>query len=113
MKFIGGKYEKVGNNVNSMALAAEFAILDLEYLKDLCKEIKEDVDEGLFYFLVVFDYEENAVFPKTPLTALYGDEEEPQKHIKAIYQYNRINGYSVLTTYEKNKWESVAVEYKI
>lgn len=80
--------------------------MNIEMLKSLCKDQKDNWTDGTFYFLVVFDKKENVTFPNNPFTALYGVDEEPQKHIKALFQYNRLNAYSRLTLYSKNMWES-------
>lgn len=114
MKFIKAKAEKAGNYINLMGLHYEPKKIHIEELKELCRNARTFMEDGcMFYYLVVFDSEESAVFPETPFTAMFGAEEEPRKHIKAIYCYNRMNGYSALQMFEKNAWESVAVEYKI
>ena len=82
--------------------------LNLDKLKALCKENKQKANSGKFYFLVVFDSQENAAFPVDPFTAAYGLEDAKLKHIKAIYTYNRLNDYSKLDYYDTNAWESVA-----
>lgn len=82
--------------------------LILDTLKTLCKDNKQKFTIGKFYYLVVFDSAENAVFPKDPFTSEYGIEEIPQKHIRAIYTYNRVNGYSKLNYYNSNRWEGTA-----
>lgn len=114
IQFIKAKAEKSGKFINIMGLHCEPDKINIEELKELCGGAAAVIsDECMFYYLVVFDSEENAVFPETPFTAIYGDEEEPQRHIKAIYEYNKHNGYSVLSLYEKNKWESPVEEIKI
>lgn len=93
---------------NKMDLYTYSSSLNLDELKALCKENKPKFTSGKFYYLVVFDSTENAVFPKDPFTAEYGMEEVPKKHIKAMYTYNRINGYSKLVYYDSNSWEGTA-----
>jgi hypothetical protein len=66
------------------------------------------VTSGNFYFLVVFDSKENAVFPETPYTAAYGIEEDAMIHIRALYTFNQNNGYSQLSIYKENMWERKA-----
>lgn len=105
-EFINTKTETIASNTNKMDLYAPIGDMNFEMLKGICKEQKENWTDGVFYYLVVFDKKENAVFPNNPFTALYGMDEEPQKHIKAIFEFNRINGYSKLTSYSKNMLES-------
>ncbi len=77
-----------------------------------CKSKKEDFQNGAFHFVVFFDQKSNASFPNNPLTAGHNDEEQ-LKHIKAVYTYNHMNGYSKLDTYEANAWESKSNEIDI
>ena len=107
-KFMDSKTETLGNNKNRMELYSYSGELNIDSLKMFCKEHKDKFLSGTFYFLVIFDNVENVIFPTNPFTAEYGIDEEPQKHIKALYTFNRLNGYSKLDYYENNKWESVA-----
>jgi hypothetical protein len=93
---------------NQMDLYTYTGEFNIEKLKEICLVKKNMLSSGTFYYLVVFDSKETAVFPKTPYTAEYGMEEEAMIHIKAIYAFNRKNGFSELSTYEKNMWESKA-----
>jgi len=112
-KLIDSKMEVAGNNVNKMDLFITIRDLSVDTLKIFCKEHKKNFSSGTFYYLVVFDEEENALFPSSPFTSEYGLDEQAQKHIRAIYTFNRINGYSELNFYSKNKWESTAQSEKI
>jgi hypothetical protein len=109
-EFVDTKSESIGNK---MDLYAPLDKLNLQMLKALCKEQKESWQRPGFYFLVVFDNKENAVFPRNPFTAWYGVDETPQKHIIALFEYNASNGYSNLTVYSENMWESSPVSIKI
>jgi len=91
-----------------MDLFAYSRDLNIDTLKAFCKSQRNKFETGTFYYVVIFDSKENAVFPNNPLTAEYGIDEEPQKHIRAFYTYNKLNEYSKLDYYEKNKWESTA-----
>jgi RNA polymerase subunit RPABC4/transcription elongation factor Spt4 len=84
-------------------------------LIDFCIEIRRKMQSynHISYISTFYDKKENAQFPKQKFTALYGAEEEKQKHIKAFFWYNKVNGYSKLTIYEKNAWESVGREIDI
>jgi len=106
-KFIKTKFEIItSTNIHKMDLYTYINKFDINSLKKLCKIKKSQFTSGVFYFLVVFDNEENATFPKYPFTADFALEKEVQKHIKAIYTYNRLNGYSKLYYYKKNSYES-------
>lgn len=65
-----------------------------------CKSKKKDFQNGAFHFIVFFDQKGNASFPNNPLTGGHNDEEQ-LKHIKAIYTYNYVNGYSKINAYEE------------
>jgi len=105
-ELINSKTEAIGGKTNKMDLYAPIGELNVEMLKALCKDQKDNWTDGAFYYLVIFDKKESAVFPNNPFTALYGIDEEPQKHIRAVFEYNRLNGYSKLTSYSENMWES-------
>lgn len=107
-QFIDAKAETAGNNQNKMDLFAYSGDLNIDTLKAFCISQRNKFETGTFYYVVIFDTKDNAVFPNNPLTAEYGMDEEPQKHIRAFYTYNKLNGYSKLDYYEKNKWESTA-----
>ena len=116
-KFINTKTETTGHgnkmDWNKMDLYTYSGKFDLAALKTLCKKQKEEFTSGMFYFLVVFDNEKNAVFPKDPFTAQFGAEKTASKHIKALYTYNSLNGYSKLVFYNTNSWESLSNMEKI
>ncbi|MCZ8021402.1 MAG: hypothetical protein O9294_06540 [Cytophagales bacterium] len=103
---IESKTEIVGNNTNTMELYSTPNTLNLDTLKMFCKERRDNISSRTFYYLVFFDSKDNAVFPNNPLTALYGTDEKAQKHIRAYFEYNSLNGYSKLHVYETNSWES-------
>lgn len=105
-EYVDSKSESGGDN--KMDLYAYSGTINTDSLKLFCKEQKGKYTNGVFYYLVIFDSKENASFPNNPMTAFYGMDEEPQKHIRAYYTYNRLNGYSKLNNYEKNSWESSA-----
>ena len=86
---------------------------DLEELRKICLFKKENFRDGAFLFIVIFDKKEKASFPSSPFTAEFGTDDEAMKHIKALYRYNSANGYSVLSTYDKNMLQSVVKEIKI
>jgi len=107
------KTEAAGNNMNKMELFTTPDNLNIDTLKMFCKDKKGDMTSGTFHYLVFFDSKGNAVFPNNPMTAFYGMDEEPQKHIRAYYEYNRLNGYSKLHVYETNSWESKATTFDL
>lgn len=111
-QFVNSKTESDENH-NKMDMYTYSGDFDIDNLKTLAQENKAKFNSGTFYYLVVFDNKDNAVFPQDPFTAEYGIEEGPQKHIKAIYTYNKNNGFSEIDYYDTNRWESVAKTVKI
>lgn len=103
-EYVDSKTEPSGEN--KMDLYAYSEKFNIDSLKLFCKQQKEKFTSGTFYYLVIFDAKENASFPNNPMTAFYGIDEKPQKHIRAYYTYNRLNGYSKLNIFEKNLWVS-------
>lgn len=94
---------------NEMLLFAYNDSIHPAVLKKFCKEKKDSFKSGIFHFIVIFDKKENASFPKNPLTAMYGMDKDVLMHIRATYTFNKLNGYSKLTVYEKNAYESAPV----
>lgn len=113
-KYIDTRKEmwKDGSNYNEMLLFTCGNKPSLDTLQLFCSSKKKDFRDGVFHIVVFFDKKENAKFTTNPVTALYIDE-KPSKHIKAIYTYNKVNGYSKLDYYEKNSWESPAITSEI
>ncbi|MES2962170.1 MAG: hypothetical protein V4694_07300 [Pseudomonadota bacterium] len=113
--FLKVKSEKRGNNLNQMELYAVDKNTRSAALKDFCLQKKSEfMKDGsrMFSFVIFFDNKVNAGFPNNPFTAGF-NEDVFSKHIKAMYSFNRLNGYSDLTVYEKNAWESLAKNIKI
>ena len=98
------------NVMDHFAYSGPFDVLSL---KAFCKHQKQQNKAKVFYYVVIFDDPANATFPQTPFTAEYGIEEKALKHIRAVYVYNRVNGFSELRYYESNAWESTPVIEKI
>lgn len=99
-------------NDNDMLLYSCGDKPNADTLAMFCRDKKKEFSSGTFHFVVFFDQKSNATFPNNPLTAGHNDEEQ-LKHIKAVYTYNRLNGYSKLATYEANAWESKSSETDI
>ena len=112
-EFLETKKEDTSDyNYNEMLLYTCGEKPDLENLKLFCIEKKGEFTDGIFHFIVFFDKKENAKFPNNPLTALFMEDSE-LKHIKAVYTFNKLNGYSKLDFYEKNNLESPAKSLEI
>jgi len=111
--FIDAKSETSGSVENTMELYTVPNEINVDTLKMFCLEKKNSFTEGAFHYIVFFDTKENAIFPSNPFTAFYGTDENAMKHIKAYYEYNRLNGYSELRVYEKNSFESSATTFKL
>lgn len=101
--FVATKTEGDRDVMDLYAVSGHF---DLDKLKNFCRNRKESSTAKVFYYLVVFDDKANARFPTTPFTAEFGIEEDALRHIRAIYVFNRLNGFSELRHYERNMWES-------
>lgn len=56
-----------------------------------------------FFYAVLFDRKENAKFPNNPFTAHYGMDFDILEHIRAFYEYNKLNGYSELELKDGNR----------
>ena len=114
--FIKAKSENVrlGNNFHQMELYVINKDADFQEIKSFCQQKKSKFlqDVSTFSYVVFFDNKANAEFPANPLGAGFNDEAS-SRHIKAIYTFNRINGYSKLSFYEKNSWESLGQEIDI
>ena len=106
-QFVKSKTEQTAHK-NAMDLYAFSGALDPADLKAFCRERKQLSPAKVFYYVVIFDNPGNAKFPSSPFTAEYGIEQDALKHIRAIYVYNKLNGFSELRYYDRNAWESKA-----
>jgi hypothetical protein len=111
-EIVESKTERTGHR-NVMELYAFAGDIDRAELEAFCKERKSKSPAEVFYYVVIFDKAANAKFPKTPFTAEYGDEEDSLKHIRAIYCYNKVNGFSELRYHPQNIWEHTTTRVKI
>ena len=103
-QFVATKTERDGlrDVMDLYSFSGKFDMMELEAF---CRERKERSPAKAFYYVVIFDDPTNAVFPNNPFTATFNEEREA-KHVRAIYCYNRLNGFSELDVYELNSWES-------
>lgn len=113
-QFINTKTERNGRH-NVMDLYAFSGTFNLAELRAFCRERKSKSPANDFYYVVIFDLAANAIFPMSPFTAEFGleEEEEQKRHIRAIYLYNRQNGFSELRYYRSNAWDSAGTYEKI
>ena len=102
-KFLQTKSEQGGRDV--MELYAFSGKFDPAALKAFCLDRKAKSTARAFYYAVVFDSAANAKFPTSPFTAEYGIQENTLKHIRAIYCYNRVNGFSEVRYHDANIWD--------
>jgi len=98
---------------NVMQLFAQSGPLPESDLREFCRDCKRTSNAGMFYYAVIFDDASNAAFPSDPFSAEFGLEESKLLHIRAIYVYNRINGFSELRYYDTNAWEGRATRIRI
>lgn len=110
--FVETKTEQSGHR-NVMDIYAFDGDIDPTDLKAFCQERKEKSPAKVFYYVVIFDKASNAKFPSTPFTAGYGDDEGAMKHIRAIYCYNKLNGFSEVRHHSQNIWEHISTLEKI
>jgi hypothetical protein len=106
-EFISSKSERTGyyNVMDLYAFSCEF---DAHNLRAFCRNRLEESDAEAFYYVVVFDEADNAGFPSYPLTAGFSQDEKLAKHIRAICEFNKVNGFAELRHYDDNLWESVS-----
>lgn len=112
-EFINTKKENSGEFENRMDLYTVKKEFNTDSMKVFCQIKKDSIQNGTFYYIVIFDKKSNARFPKSPFSAQYGIEYNVMRHIKAIYEFNFQNKYSKLTVYEKNMYDSSPTEIDI
>ena len=110
-KFLRSKKER--DNRDVMELFAFSGKFNQQALVEFCRSKKNNNKANGFYYAVIFDNAENAKFPTSPFTAQFGGDDESMKHIRAIYEYNRVNGFSELTYYDSNMWSGKATRVKL
>jgi hypothetical protein len=112
-KYIKSKQENTTQGINKMDLYYFSGDMLIDTVKTICIKKQREWVSGASYYIVFFDDKKNAVFPNNPFSAFYGIDEKPLKHIRAYYEFNRLNGYSKLTMYGENAYESPAVTYDL
>jgi hypothetical protein len=114
-EFVETKKDPKTNGRDTMDLYSYSGPLVLSDLKAFCKERKQQSSAKAFYYVVIFDDKANATFPTTPFTSDFGgpNDEGALKHIRAVYTFNRVNGFSELRYYDENAWESPGKYEKI
>lgn len=114
-KFVDVKREtrKSDGSYNEMTLYVCGNYPNIDTLRMFCKAKKDSIADGYFHVITFFINKDYAKFTEYPITSMYGIDEAPAKYIKADYTYNFNNGYSKLTVYEKNSWESKSIQYDI
>jgi hypothetical protein len=111
-RFVRSKTEPTGQR-NVMDLYAFAGDFYPDELRAFCRERLRNSTAPAFYYAVIFDDLANARFPSTPFTAEFGVEEDALRHIRAIYAYNRRNGFSEVRYHPKNLWEHAPTYEKI
>lgn len=111
-QFVQSKTEQTGH-MNVMDLYAFSGNFDLEELKAFCRERKKQSPAKAFYFIAIFDSATEARFPSSPFTAHYDLDDDIAKHIRAIYTFNKLNGFSELQYHEKNIFQNIPNRDKI
>jgi hypothetical protein len=111
-EFVETKTEPDGHK-NVMDLYAFSGEINAEVLRKFCLQLKKKSNAKAFYYVVIFDDKKNAKFPSTPFTAEYGMDEVALKHIRAIYCYNKLNGFSEVRYHSANVWDHVPKREKL
>jgi hypothetical protein len=111
--FVKSQDQRTGEWKDTMDLYYCSDPINLNQLKEFCAYKKAGFSSDGTYYLVIFNNETNAVFPKDPFGAHYSLEEPVLKNIRAFYVFRKPNGVSTLQYYEKNKLESKVQEEKI
>lgn len=111
-QFVGSKTEP-NRPHNVMDLYAYAGPLDPAELTAFCRERKALSTAQAFTITVIFDDAAHAKFPSNPVTALFGLDEETSRHIRAVYENNRANGYSELKYHPENTWDHAPEEVTI
>lgn len=116
--FIKSKIENDYGTKNKMELYYFTGDMLIDTVKMICKKKKHQWNsEGSFY-IVFFDNKKYAIFPRNPFSALYGGlmddlDNTCLKHIRGYYEYKVQNGYSKLSLYADNAYESPEVTFDI
>lgn len=111
-KLVESKTEATGLR-NVMELYAFAGPFNAAELKKFCIDRKSKSTAKAFLYVVIFDEASNAKFPSTPFTAEYGTDDDLAKHIRAIYVYNKMNGFSELRYHDKNIWDNIPSREKL
>jgi len=97
--FVKSRMDEEGNILEVYAVEGS---LNVENLKSLCQQKQHRTKAKSAYFLVLFDDPVNAAFPSTQFRDRFGTDDSARRHIRAIYEFNRANGYSELEYYDTN-----------
>ena len=95
--------------IDIFSFSGEF---DLKYLESFCRDRRSKPSVKGFYWIVIFDDASNAVFPTGIIHTEYLDEPDVRLHIRAIYCWNRVNKYSLLSVYDRSSPKGKTTEIK-
>lgn len=112
-QFLKSKTEVKGTKGYTMDLYAYSGELDPATLKAFCQERKGASSTTGGYSVVIFDDAANAKFPTTPLAAEYDSDFEQLQHIRAIYTFLKVNGFSEVRYHPKNIYDQIPMRQKI
>lgn len=104
---VTSKKEKVRNgHFNQLTVFYADSAITFKELKEFCTKSKPDYSDGVFQTLVFFKNKKAAKVNDYPIIFGYAKEEN-LVNIKAIYEINNLNGYSKLTYYKDNAYNSL------
>jgi hypothetical protein len=115
MTLVEAYSEKVNGEfaVNRVELYAFDGELTESEIREFCTEKKKNNTTPKYFVCVVFDKQANVKRSTTPLTAIYGNQDDCMKHIRMIYFLNTYNGSSEVRWHPENVFEHVPNEIQI
>lgn len=112
-QYVDERSEDFGNALATMEVYGLNDSLNLQEVKEFCKEKRDKSYAQNLLFVVFFDSAKNASLPKNPISAFYGIDEIPLSHIKAYMEFNKPSNQCKLYVFEKNAFESPATIYPL
>jgi hypothetical protein len=74
-------------------------------IRQFCESKRQQNTSFLWYACVVFDKKENAKRSTTPVTALYGNQDDCLRHIRVMFTTNTANQFSEVVWHPENIFE--------
>lgn len=115
MTLVEAYSEKVDREfaLNRVELYAFDGELTEAEIREFCNAKKEKNTTQKFFACVVFDKQVNVARSTTPITAIYGKQDDCKKHIRLIYFLNNVNGFSEVNWHAENIFEHPVTTLKL